>query len=278
MNTLDIKRPQYVVMSVPPLEDMPSRDKILFLLMPVVEMLRERVEGRLPGGFTYFKLLIVIVFTCSLRDAVNPVNTDVVVRLFVGERVGKTTLFDFLERFARERKNLLREIARDLEWRCRTMYLPSSALYEGIEWLVDSFLLDLPPGKTSLETMMEKYRLDAVSLGPVDRLKAFVKARLRARTRRRFQGRWTKKWTRSYFGLKVFPLISPALFVHGLEVEFANFSDARCRLSRRGLKLVDRGFRERGTFVHPRGPWKYLRPYVSTLWKFLSIVFYLYFI
>ncbi|WP_287689974.1 hypothetical protein [Metallosphaera javensis (ex Sakai et al. 2022)] len=67
-----------------------------------------------------------------------------------------------------------------------------------------------------------------MSLGPVDRLRAFVKARLRARTRRRFQGRWTKKRTRSYFGLKVFPLISPALFVHGLEVEFANFSDARC--------------------------------------------------
>ncbi|BCS92228.1 hypothetical protein [Metallosphaera javensis (ex Sakai et al. 2022)] len=159
MDNATIQRPQYVVMSVPPLEDMPSR-KILFLLMPVVEMVRERVEGRLPGGFTYFKLLIVmIVFTCSLRDAVNLVNTDVVVRLFVDERVGKTTLFDFLERFARERNNLLREIARDLEGRCRTMYLPSSALHDGIEWLVDSFLLDLPPGKTSLETMMEKYRL-----------------------------------------------------------------------------------------------------------------------
>ncbi|MCG3109764.1 hypothetical protein L3N51_02060 [Metallosphaera sp. J1] len=149
MDNTTIQRPQYVVMPVPPIQDMPSRDKILFLLMPVVEMVRERVEGRLPGGFTYFKLLIVmILFTCSLRDAVNLVNTDVVVRLFVGEPVEKTTLFDFLERFARERKGLLREIARDLEGRCRTMYLPSSALYEGIEWLVDSFLLDLPPGKT----------------------------------------------------------------------------------------------------------------------------------
>ncbi|BCS93643.1 hypothetical protein [Metallosphaera javensis (ex Sakai et al. 2022)] len=169
-----------------------------------------------------------------------------------------------MERFARVRRDLLREIASELEAKCRTVYLPSSALYEGVEWLVDSFLLDLPPGKTSLEIMMEKYRLDAVNLGQVEKLKAFVRAKLRARTRRRFQGRWTKKRSRSYFGLKVFPLVSPALFVHGLEVEFANFSDARCRLSRRGLKLVDRGFKERGTFVHPRGPWKYLRPYVST--------------
>ncbi|BCS93310.1 MAG: hypothetical protein MjAS7_1918 [Metallosphaera javensis (ex Sakai et al. 2022)] len=260
-----IIQPQYVVMSVPPVEDMPFRDKILFLLTPVVEMVRPRVERRIPGSFTYFKLLVVmIVYCCSLRDAVNLVNTDVIVRLFVGERVGKSTLFHFVERFARVRRDLLREIASELEAKCRTVYLPSSALYEGVEWLVDSFLLDLPPGKTSLEIMMEKYRLDAVNLGQVEKLKAFVRAKLRARTRRRFQGRWTKKRSRSYFGLKVFPLVSPALFVHGLEVEFANFSDARCRLSRRGLKLVDRGFKERGTFVHPRGPWKYLRPYVST--------------
>ncbi|BCS93306.1 hypothetical protein [Metallosphaera javensis (ex Sakai et al. 2022)] len=204
MDNATIQRPQYVVMSVPPLEDMPSR-KILFLLMPVVEMLRERVEGRLPGGFIFKLLIVMIVFTCSLRDAVNLVNTDVVVRLFVGERVGKTTLFDFLERFARERKGLLREIARDLEGRCRTMYLPSSALYEGSGWWTRSCWTSLP-GR--LETMME-YRLDAVHLGVAERLKAFVKARLR-RTRRRFQGRWTKKRSRSYFGLKVFPLISPS--------------------------------------------------------------------
>ncbi|MCG3107743.1 hypothetical protein L3N51_00008 [Metallosphaera sp. J1] len=51
--------------------------------------------------------------------------------------------------------------------------------------------------------MMEKHRLNAVSLGPVDRLKVFVKARIRARTRR-FQERWTKKRTKSHFGLKIF--------------------------------------------------------------------------
>ncbi|BCS93307.1 hypothetical protein [Metallosphaera javensis (ex Sakai et al. 2022)] len=40
-------------------------------------------------------------------------------------------------------------------------------------------------------------------------------------------------------------------------------------LSRKELKL-DRGFRERGTFVHPRGPWKYLRPYVEHFGIFLK--------
>ncbi|BCS91424.1 hypothetical protein [Metallosphaera javensis (ex Sakai et al. 2022)] len=67
MNAQDIQ-PQYVVMSVPQIQDMPSR-KILFLLIPVV--VRERVEGRLPCGFI-FKLLIVILFTCSLRDRGKP--------------------------------------------------------------------------------------------------------------------------------------------------------------------------------------------------------------
>ncbi|BBL47971.1 hypothetical protein [Metallosphaera sedula] len=70
--------------------------------------------------------------------------------------------------------------------------------------------------------------------------------------------------------MKVFPLISTALFVHGLEVELANFSDARCRLSRKGLKLVNRGFRERGAFVHPHGELKYLRPFVEHFWIFLK--------
>ncbi|BBL46961.1 IS5/IS1182 family transposase [Metallosphaera sedula] len=271
MKPESIQQPQYVVMPVPPLEDMPSKDKTLFLLQPVVEMVRPRVEEKLPGSFTYFKLLVVmIVYCCSLRDAVNLVNTNVVVRLFVGERVGKSTLFDFIGRFARARKDLLREIAKELEAKCRQSYLPSSALYEGIEWLVDSFLLDLPPGKTSLELVLEKLRLDAMDLGPIARVIAFARAWLRARTRRRFEGTWAKKWSRSYFGLKVFPLISTALFVHGLEVEMANFSDVRCRLSRKGLKLVDRGFRERGTFVHPHGNFKYLRPFVEYFGIFLK--------
>ncbi|WPX05816.1 hypothetical protein [Metallosphaera sedula] len=63
--------------------------------------------------------------------------------------------------------------------------------------------------------------------------------------------------------MKLFLLVSTGLFVHGLEVELANFSDARCRLSRKGLKLVDRGFRERGSFVHPHGNFKYPRPFVE---------------
>ncbi|BCS94092.1 hypothetical protein [Metallosphaera javensis (ex Sakai et al. 2022)] len=41
-------------------------------------------------------------------------------------------------------------------------------------------------------------------------------------------------------------------------------------LSRKGLKLVNRGFRECSTFVHPRGPWKYLRPYVEHFGIFLK--------
>ncbi|BCS91493.1 hypothetical protein [Metallosphaera javensis (ex Sakai et al. 2022)] len=92
----------------------------------------------------------------------------------------------------------------------------------------------------------------------MEKLKAFVRAKLRARTRRRFQGRWTKKRSRS-FGLKVFPFISPALFALRLS---SPTSRSRCRLSRRGLKLVDRGFKELG-FLHPCGPWKYLRLYVE---------------
>ncbi|BBL47042.1 hypothetical protein [Metallosphaera sedula] len=78
-------------------------------------MVRTRIEEKLPGVFTYFKLLVVmIVYCCSLRDAVNLVNANVIVRLFVGERVGKSTLFDFIGRFARARKDLLREIAKEL--------------------------------------------------------------------------------------------------------------------------------------------------------------------
>ncbi|BCS91492.1 hypothetical protein [Metallosphaera javensis (ex Sakai et al. 2022)] len=49
----------------------------------------------------------------------------------MGERVGKSTLFHFADRFARVRRDLLREIVSELEAKCRTVYLPSSALYEG---------------------------------------------------------------------------------------------------------------------------------------------------
>ena len=148
----------------------------------VIEMIRPRIEEKLPRDL---KLLVIMVMYCSLRDAVNLVNTNVIVRLFVGERVRKSTLFDIIEKFARVRNDLLREMTKELEAKCRQSYLPLSALYEGVEWLVDSFLLDLPPGKTSLELVLEKLRLDSMDLGPIARVIAFAGAWLR--TRRRFE-------------------------------------------------------------------------------------------
>ncbi|MCY0863299.1 MAG: hypothetical protein OWQ52_12870 [Metallosphaera prunae] len=44
-----------------------------------------------------------------------------------------------------------------LEEKYGQAYLPSSTLYEGIEWLIDSSFVDLLPGKTSLY-VFEKLR------------------------------------------------------------------------------------------------------------------------
>ncbi|WP_248547067.1 hypothetical protein [Metallosphaera sedula] len=121
-----------------------------------------------------------------LGDAVNLMNANVIVRLFFGKRMGKSTLFDFIEKFVRVRKDLLREIAKELGMKYGQAYLPSSALYEGIEWLVDSSLLDLPPGKTNLD-MLEKFRLDALSLELIARIRSIqstLKFTFRERLRR----------------------------------------------------------------------------------------------
>ncbi|BBD72368.1 hypothetical protein HS1genome_0757 [Sulfodiicoccus acidiphilus] len=71
-----------------------------------------------------------------------------------------------------------------------TSYLPASPHFvEFIAWLVDSFLLDLPPGKRSVETFQEKAELEKKE----GKLKKAKNLLFLGRTKRRFEGRWTKK-------------------------------------------------------------------------------------
>ncbi|MEM4223353.1 MAG: hypothetical protein QXZ33_05300, partial [Metallosphaera sp.] len=53
----------------------------------VIEMIRPRIEEKLPRDL---KLLVIMVMYCSLRDAVNLVNTNVILKPFADEHVGWT--------------------------------------------------------------------------------------------------------------------------------------------------------------------------------------------
>ncbi len=190
--------PNLVYYSLPPREDMPWREKWLTDIKPVLDTLDlERVLGE--GTLVYLKLLIIMVlYSCSYRDAVKMVNVNVVVAWFVGRKVGKSTLHDFVRRVYEVRKKLL-EISFKLEEKCLPNYLPASAHFlDFIAWLVDSFLLDLPLGKRSVETFREKAELEKKE----GNLKKAKKLLSLGRTKRRFKGKWTKKRGVSHFGLK----------------------------------------------------------------------------
>ncbi|QXJ31791.1 hypothetical protein J5U21_01442 [Saccharolobus shibatae] len=65
---------------------------------------------------------------------------------------------------------------------------------------------------------------------------------MNCKVRRRFKGEFTKKRNRSYFGFKVFDLMSPTMLIHEIQVELANFPDNKVGFSHSGYKVVDRGF------------------------------------
>ncbi len=93
--------PNLVYYSLPPREDMPWREKWLTDIKPVLDTLDlERVLGE--GTLVYLKLLIIMVlYSCSYRDAVKMVNVNVVVAWFVGRKMDKSTLHDFVEEYTR---------------------------------------------------------------------------------------------------------------------------------------------------------------------------------
>jgi len=65
---------------------------------------------------------------------------------------------------------------------------------------------------------------------------------MQCKARRRFKGEFTKKRNRSYFGFKVFILMSLTMLIHAIKVELANFPDNKVGFSHGGYKVVDRGF------------------------------------
>jgi len=65
---------------------------------------------------------------------------------------------------------------------------------------------------------------------------------MQCKARRRFKGEFTKKRNRSYFGFKVFILMSLTMLIHAIQVELANFPDNKVGFSHGGYKVVDRGF------------------------------------
>jgi len=66
---------------------------------------------------------------------------------------------------------------------------------------------------------------------------------MQCKARRRFKGEFTKKRNRSYFGFKVFILMSLTMLIHAIQVELANFPDNKVGFSHGGYKVVDRGIR-----------------------------------
>ncbi|ADX83214.1 IS5/IS1182 family transposase [Sulfolobus islandicus] len=258
--------PNLVYYSLPPREDMPWREKWLTDIKPVLDTLDlERVLGE--GTLIYLKLLIVMVlYSCSYRDAVKMVNVNVVVAWFVGRKVGKSTLHDFVGRVYEVRKKLL-EISFKLEEKCLPSYLPASAHFlDFIAWLVDSFLLDLPFGKRSVETFREKAELEKKE----GNLKKAKKLLSLGRTKRRFKGKWTKKRGVSHFGLKALIVISTSLFVRSITVKPANFSDKRFKSPLKGIKIADRGFSPSPTqLIAMEKPFTTLRAHVEFFGTFL---------
>ncbi|XDF44657.1 IS5-like element ISC1234 family transposase [Saccharolobus solfataricus] len=259
--------PNLMYYPLPPIEDMPWREKWLTEIKPVLDAMDlERVLGE--GALVYLKLLIVMVlYSCSYRDAVKMVNVNVVVAWFVGRKVGKSTLHDFVGRLYGVRKKLL-EISFKLEEKCLPSYLPASAhLVDFMAWLVDSFLLDLPPGKRSVETFREKAELERRD-GNLERARKLLSL---GRTKRRFEGRWTKKRGVSHYGLKAVAVISVSLFVRSITVKPANFSDKRFKSPLKGIKIADRGFSPSPTQLIAREkPFTTLRAHVEFFGTYLN--------
>ncbi|QGA53314.1 IS5/IS1182 family transposase [Sulfolobus sp. E5-1-F] len=190
-------------------------------------------------------LIVMVVWTCSYRDVWCYYHTDIVVRWFLGEPKSKSEIHRRAKRLRMEIKDVFKKYVKELETRMNMLnnYLPSSALYGrvGKLWAVDSFLIEVPFGKTNKETFKKKFELELRRRNYKQAAKLLYHY-LNSKVRRRFKGEFAKKRNRSYFGFKVFTLMSPTMIVHEIQVEMANFPDNKVGFSVSGYKVVDRGF------------------------------------
>jgi len=226
-----------------PYEHLSARHKTLVKMNYM--LITSEVLSRLSDLFILRALIVMIVWTCSYRDVRSYYESDVVVRWFLGEYKSKSEIHRRAKKFRGEVKTLFKEYAKELEGKMSRLadYLPSSALYGkvGKLWIVDSFLIEVSFGKRNKETLKKKFELDL-------RQRKYREAAntlffyIKCKARRRFKGEFTKKRNKSYFGFKVFNLMSPTMIVHEIQVELANFPDNKVGFSRSGYKVVDRGF------------------------------------
>ncbi|ACP47581.1 Transposase, ISC1234/ST1916 [Sulfolobus islandicus Y.N.15.51] len=207
-----------------PYEHLSARHKTLVKMNYM--LITSEVLSRLSDLFILRALIVMIVWTCSYRDVRSYYESDVVVRWFLGEYKSKSEIHRRAKKFRGEVKTLFKEYAKELEGKMSRLadYLPSSALYGkvGKLWIVDSFLIEVPFGKRNKETLKKKFELDL-------RQRKYREAAntlffyIKCKVRRRFKGEFTKKRNRSYFGFKVFNLMSPTMIVHEIQVELGGY-------------------------------------------------------
>lgn len=108
-------------------------------------------------------------------------------------------------------------------------------------WAFDSFLIEVPFRKRNKETLWKKFQL-SLRQGKYKEAGKLLYQYMNCKVRRRFKGGFTKKGNKSYFGFKVFTLMSPTMIIHEIQVELANLPDNKVCFSQSGYKVVDRGF------------------------------------
>ncbi|MCH4816756.1 MAG: IS5/IS1182 family transposase [Saccharolobus sp.] len=226
-----------------PYEHLSSRHKNLVKMNYV--LITSEILSHLSDLFILRALIVMVVWTCSYRDVRSYYETDVVVRWFLGECKSKSEIHRRAKKFRKELKTAFKEYAKELEDKLSKFadYLPSSALFGKVWklWCVDSFLLEVPFGKRNKETLKKKFELE-LRLGRYKEAVSMLYRYMKCKMRRRFKGEFTKKRGRSYFGFKVFDLMSPTMIIHEIQVELANFPDNKVGFFHSGYKVVDRGF------------------------------------
>ena len=268
-------------------------------LLDCEEILKDDVIRREFEGFkftqydplTYLKMLIVMVlYRESYRGTIELAATNIVVKRFlkVKEIPSKSSLHWFVHKFSDRIRDLLLKVFRRFESLVEEEQLPTHHLLAEEKFgrdirLLDSFPVELPNGKKSIETHIEKLLLDLREIDskrkPHEVLASLDEGKReelfshfpRDYTVREHEGSWGRKWGKAWFGGKCFAEVSSkTLMVSKVELVLANVSDSRSPIVPNVVTLVDRGFVERGKVIRARKGLGVLRSGVEFFGIFLK--------
>ncbi|WP_338603719.1 IS5/IS1182 family transposase [Sulfolobus tengchongensis] len=260
---------------------MSSKDLFLLQIKPLIENdLRDVIEKTFSSMKTqryktilYFKLLIImIVYTTSYRELIGLANAIIQHFLGVEKIPSKSAIHWFTKQNLEKANKLLIHIK--LNDRLEENQLPTHNLIakekfrENVD-IIDSFIMELPHGVKSKETQVEKLVLDLKEIVPerdvfetLMSLDEERRSKLLSRFKgslssRRFEGDWGKKRGYSWFGGKVFVVVSSRSLM--VFVTRASVPDSGVPFSPGSLTLANRGFCNRGLLCRVSGGFGVLR-------------------